>query len=387
MSVSPGNRRRNARRLQNDSCGPTPAKTIGVITTSFPRFAGDAAGGFVAGHVAAMRAAGHTVEVIAAGDDQTPHCEGPAHRIPSRLFYRGGAPDALEAGHSLGSAAWFAARLCARVVRCAHRWDLIVAHWLAPSALAAIPTQVPLLAIAHGGDIHTLARLRLLGLTLAVLRARRAKLAFVNAELIALARRHGKVNDGDAIVQPMGIDMEHFASLKRLPTARPTVLVLARLVPLKGVDVAIAAMRWLRRDVDLVIAGDGPERARLVRAAGYSDRISLVGALDTPDRDRWLARASVVVVPSRVLSNGRTEGTPVVALEALATGVPVVASAVGGLRNLPGIIRVPADDPAALAAGIDEALEAPALSAQLRAAAASFAWPAVEMRLMAHAAA
>jgi len=220
-----------------------------------------------------------------------------------------------------------------------------------------------------------------------VLRARRAKLAFVNAELIALARRHGKVNDGDAIVQPMGIDMEHFASLKRLPTARPTVLVLARLVPLKGVDVAIAAMRWLRRDVDLVIAGDGPERARLVRAAGYSDRISLVGALDTPDRDRWLARASVVVVPSRVLSNGRTEGTPVVALEALATGVPVVASAVGGLRNLPGIIRVPADDPAALAAGIDEALEAPALSAQLRAAAASFAWPAVEMRLMAHAAA
>ncbi len=364
------------------------AQKVGVVTTSFPRFAGDAAGNFVAGHVTAMRAAGHTVDVIAAGDGRTNNHANPAlHRIPSRLFYRGGAPDALEAGNSIGAAVSFAARLCARVVRCSHRWDLIVAHWLAPSALAAVPTRARMLAIAHGGDIHTLARLHLLGPTLALLRARRAKLAFVSADLLALARCHGRVNERDAIIQPMGVDVEHFRALPRRPTARPTVVVLARLVPLKGVDTAIEAMRRVRHDAALVIAGDGPEQATLARAAAGNDRIAFVGAVDAAERDRWLSRASVVVVPSRILPSGRTEGTPLVALEALAAGVPVVASKVGGLQHVAGTIAVPPNDPVALAAAIDRAIEMPCPPHQLRAAAAPYAWHSVAMRLMAHASA
>ena len=61
--------------------------TVGVVTTSYPRFEGDAAGNFVAGHVAG-RAGGHEVNVIAAD-----------HGIaaPPGIFYRGGAPEAIEA--------------------------------------------------------------------------------------------------------------------------------------------------------------------------------------------------------------------------------------------------------------------------------------------------
>src|ERR1700733_8703808 len=122
---------------------------IGVVTTSYPRFAGDARGSFVAAHVAAMRALGHTVDVIAAGNDAG---GDRVTRIASSLFEGAGAPDELERGGSRLAAVAFTARLTAAVARRAREWDLIVAHWLAPSAIAALPSRVPLLAIGHGGD-------------------------------------------------------------------------------------------------------------------------------------------------------------------------------------------------------------------------------------------
>jgi glycosyltransferase involved in cell wall biosynthesis len=132
-----------------------------------------------------------------------------------------------------------------------------------------------------------------------------------------------------------------------------------------------------------VIAGDGPERDMLAR--DMPPHQPLLGAVDTSHRDRLLREASVVVVPSRVLANGRSEGTPTVALEALATGVPVVASAVGGLRGLAAATLVPPDDPAALAASIDRVLATPPAADQLRASVAELGWSEVAATLLAHA--
>lgn len=318
---------------------------IGVITTSYPRYPGDPAGNFVAAHVASLRALGHTVEVIAAGAEEP-------------LFYRGGAPELLERGgvRTLAGALAFSAKLTARVVRRAHAWDLAIAHWLAPSALAALPSRVPLLAIGHGGDVHTLARLHLLQPVLALLRLRGARIAFVSEDLRKLA----KVTD--AIVQPMGVDLEHFATIASSPTTPPTLAVIARPVPIKGIDVARAAMPYVTTPAQLVIASD----------------------VTTTERDALLARTSIVLIPSRILANGRTEGTPLVALEALAAGIPVIASRVGGLRELP-VTLVPPDDPRALAVAIDRVLENAPSPADLRAGVASRGWTRVTERLLAHA--
>ncbi|NVB84789.1 MAG: glycosyltransferase family 4 protein [Kofleriaceae bacterium] len=347
---------------------------IGVVTTSYPRHDGDAAGNFVAAHVGAMRALGHEVTVIAA-----------AHELPGTLLAGAGGPDELERRglRGLVEAAQTTARLTALVTRRARDCDLLVAHWLAPSAIAALPSRVPVLAIAHGGDVHTLRRLHLLGPVLRLLRARGVRIAFVSPELRDIAVAAAPVPD--AIVQPMGLDVAHFAALGRAP--KQEILVAARLVPIKGVDVAIAALAHVPT-ARLVIAGDGPERASLeglARRLRLADRVTFAGTVDARRRDQLLREAAVVVVPSRVLANGRTEGTPMIALEALATGVPVVASAVGGLASLHGAVRVRPDDPRALSTAVDRILTLPPPAQELRSSVRHLAWTHVAAHLLAHA--
>ncbi len=347
---------------------------IGVVTASYPRVAGEHAGNFVAAHVDAMRAAGHDVDVIG------------AHTIASELFYRAGAPDALERGglRTYLAAARFSVELTREVARRSSSWDLVIAHWLVPSALAAMlaaPRRTPILAIAHGGDVHTLRRLRLLAPALYLLRARGVKLAFVSRELREIARSAAPRLSAwldEALVQPMGIDVARFASLPRAARGGPRrVAVVGRLVPVKGIDVAIRALAHVTTtDVELVIAGDGPERATLEALArsqlangGTPRRVTFLGAVDSRTRDQLLSEAACVVVPSRTLANGRSEGTPLIAIEALAAGVPVIATDVGGLHDLPELVHlhrdagvlslVPAEDPRALAAAIDRSLASP----------------------------
>ncbi|HEY4243456.1 MAG TPA: glycosyltransferase family 4 protein [Kofleriaceae bacterium] len=371
---------------------------VGVVTTSYPRFAGDPAGSFVGAHVAAMRAMGLDVDVIAAADRSADRAadraadatSGDARvwRVPARdgLFYRGGAPDAIERSpaRSLAAAAAFTARFTRELRARSGAWDAIVAHWWAPSALAAIAarplSRVPLVAIAHGGDVYTLARLGLLAPALHLLRARRARLVFVSAALRAVARAAAPALDrwlDDALVQPMGIDVAHFAGIARAPEAPPIVLVAARCVPIKGIDVAIEAMRGVPH-ARLVVAGDGPERAQLAtRGVG-----ELLGEVTAQRRDELLARASLVAIPSRVVGT-RTEGMPLIALEALAARVPVVASRVGGLAELgDAVALVPPDDPAALARAIERVLANPPPPEQLAAAVAHLDWRAIAPRLL-----
>lgn len=345
---------------------------IGVITTSYPRFEGDHAGNFVGAHVRALHELGHEVEVIAAGElpgvarspERLP--QDGVTRVPSELFYSGGAPDSLErlGRQAAPAAAAFTARLTAAVARRAYGsavrargWDGCIAHWFAPSALAAlaaVPPNVPLLAIAHGGDVHTLRRMRMLGPVLRALKLRGAKLAVVSDELRALCAPHM-----EAIVQPMGIDIAHFAGLGRAPTTPPTIAFIGRWTPIKGVNVLLSAMRLVTRSARVVIAGPDSALATVQpRPDPPQHRYEIRGAVTASERDQILREASVLVIPSLILENGRTEGTPVVALEALAAGVPVVASAVGGLVDLP-VTLVPPEDPRALAAAIERVLAEP----------------------------
>jgi glycosyltransferase involved in cell wall biosynthesis len=345
---------------------------VGLVTTSYPRFDGDPAGSFVAEHARYLEAQGHTVEVIAAGE------RGAEIRIPGGgLFYAGGGPEALErGGGAWRDAALFTARMMSAVARRARRWDAIASHWLVPSALAAIlaAPRTPLLAIAHSGDVHTLRRVGALG-AFSVLAARpKLRLSFVSRQLrdlfLAAAPRPLRARlAARAQICPMGIEVARFRAAPRTANTTPIVLFLGRLVPVKGATVAAAAARLWRAPARLVIAGAGPDEPalRAAAAAAPAGRIELVGEVHGPARDRLLAAADLVVIPS-VLVGGRSEGMPMAALEAMAAGAAVVASAVGGLADIPVIAHVPPADPGALAAAVDHLLASPTVrSAQLAA--------------------
>ncbi|HUA75328.1 MAG TPA: glycosyltransferase family 4 protein [Solirubrobacteraceae bacterium] len=128
-------------------------------------------------------------------------------------------------------------------------------------------------------------------------------------------------------------------------------LVVSRLAPEKGVDVAIEACQ--RAGVTLIVAGDGPERERLEAQAAQAHGVAgasvrFAGHVDDEELARLRARASIALVPSR---SAETFG--LAAAEAMSAGVPVLASAVGAMPEL--VERealVPPGDPAALAAAI-----------------------------------
>jgi glycosyltransferase involved in cell wall biosynthesis len=111
-------------------------------------------------------------------------------------------------------------------------------------------------------------------------------------------------------------------------------LFLGRLVEIKGVDLILTAMSGMA-NVRLVIAGDGEKRRELeARARELSVTATFAGRVAARQRESLFAACDVVVVPSRVLAGGRTEGTPVVCLEAMAAGRVVIAARTGGLEDV-----------------------------------------------------
>jgi glycogen(starch) synthase len=119
-----------------------------------------------------------------------------------------------------------------------------------------------------------------------------------------------------------------------LPFEPPCILCLGRLVPEKGVDVALRVLANVRLRVPgvrLVVAGDGGERSRLEREArelGLGEEVRFVGAVAPEDVPAVINRATLVLMPSR------REGLPLVAIEAALMGRPVVATAVSGLAEV-----------------------------------------------------
>ena len=318
---------------------------VAVLTTSYPRYPGDAAGRFVADAVEHVRRRGVDVEVV--GPEQFRHFG---------IAYGDGVVGNLRRRPWL---AFFAPALLTSFVRAARRADadLLHAHWI-PAGWVAARTGKPYVVQVWGTDVELLRRVPRFARS--VLRGARLVIAASSA-LADAARRLGAQ---DVRVIPSGIDIPAEVGEEAQPAE---VLYAGRLSEEKGVLELVAAAG----DLNLVVAGDGPLRRRVPQARGF---------LPNDELQHLYARAAVVACPSR------REGFGVACLEAMAHGRPVVASAVGGLKDLvvdgeTGLL-VPPRDPQALRAALERLLADRDLRRRLGAAGRErarerFSWDAV----------
>lgn len=309
-----------------------------VLTTSFPRHAGDPAGSFVADAVDGLRRAG--VEVVVVSPAQFRHFG---------IAYGDGIVNNLRrAPWKLLLLPAFFVSFAAAARRAGRDVEVVHAHWL-PSLIPALAVRRPVVVQLWGSDAALARRFPRLFRRL----LRRAD-AVVCAST-ALAEDARALGAPDPHVIPAGV---RIPARVVEPDEPPHILYLGRLSEEKGVrELAEAA-----RDLPLVVVGDGPLRTLFPEAHGF---------VPPGEVGDWLDRAAIVVVPSR------REGYGMVAREAMAHGRAVVATDVGGLRDAieDGVTGqlVPPDDPLALRAALERVLGDWELRNRLGAGARAFA--------------
>ena len=330
---------------------------------------------------AELRAHGHRTTILAPGSRPS---EDAGVRIvgrPVRVPYRG-----TVAPISFSPGSW-------RRIRSAMRSfdpDVIHAHEpLTPSTsmLAVLAASAPVVATFHA----SLDRSRLMELAAPALRQVSGRIDAAVAVSDAAASFLRRVVRVPLEIVPNGVDVRAFAHPGRpvegLP-AGPKILWVNRLDPQKGFEIMLRAFEQLASEVGeahLLVAGDGRDRV-LLRSlpADLRTRILRLGTVPHGELPRYHAAADVFVSPA----TGQ-ESFGIVLVEAMAAGVPVVASDIAGYREvvrdgIDGLLVSPGD-PNALAAAIRRVLSEPELAATLRAAgrsrAEAFSWQAVAPRL------
>lgn len=275
------------------------------------------------------------------------------------------------------------AGLLGRAAGPTRRADVIYGHYLFPTGAIAATwgrmLHVPWVLTAHGRDVANLSRRPVRAASAAGLAHAAGVIAV--SEWLAGELRGSGLTLPEVTVANMGVDMARFApgdraeARARLGVAPggPLVLAVGGLTTRKNPLVLLQAFARVRAalpDARLAFVGDGPLRGAVeagVHRLGLGASVTLTGALPHDDVAGWMAACDVLALPSL------TEPLGVVALEALASGRPVVATRIGGTAE---VVPVPAAgalvdpaDPADVAGALLRVLGDPPTPAACRAAA------------------
>ena len=323
-----------------------------ILTSSFPSSPGDETCGYVRDFARAL-AKDFCVEVLAPPDERASEWSNDVFKLKRS---RSVVPFEFNSFQSSGdlnqlsnAGIWLKLRAVPSLVHflgtalmLSLKADVVCSHWLIPSGFAgALICRIfgkPHIAIEHSGALHFLLRTRTGRLI--------ARFIVSNSERVVVVSRDlerklisicpGARNKIEVI--PMGFKQQSANDHKFVPAQSDsesrTILFIGRLTEIKGLDFLLTAMKVMK-DVRLIVAGDGDARPALERLARkLSVSATFLGQVGTREKARLLSSCDAVVIPSRVLADGRTEGTPVVCLEALAAGCIVVAAKAGGIADV-----------------------------------------------------
>ncbi|HEX2222982.1 MAG TPA: glycosyltransferase [Thermoanaerobaculia bacterium] len=332
------------------------------LTQTYPRFPGDTAGPFIRDLALGLVRAGDRVTVLA------PHAEGLAAAWDDEgvevvtFRYAPAKREVLGYGRSLeadervkGGAAVAAplyvlgARRALRRQLRRHRFDLVHAHWIVPNGVVAglVSKRAPLAIGLHGSDVFLAEKP---GVRFFARRAlgKARLLTGCSPELVERVRALGASGGFPAErsrVIPYGVDVAAFSpdpsrrAIWReklgIPAGARLLLGVGRMATKKGFQILLQALPGLlaaQPDLHVVLAGGGDRRDEFAAAASrWAGRVHLPGAVlrDTlPDLYR---AADLFTLPAVHDPKGNVDGLPNVILEAMASGLPVVASGISGI--------------------------------------------------------
>jgi phosphatidylinositol alpha-mannosyltransferase len=328
----------------------------------------------------ALRARGHETLVLAPGRTRAAEAVVRIVGRPIRVPYGG-----KVAPICFSRASW------RRIQRLVDVFEPDVVHAHEPfspstSMLTVLASSAPAVATFHA--FHD--RSRLLEMAAPLLRSVARKVGAWIAVSEAAAEFAAPVVDADIEIVPNGIDVERWSRAEPaddLPNGR-RLLWAGRLDPQKGFRIAVSAFARLANELDdlvFVVAGDGRDRDALdVLPPAVRARVLMLGAVPNVGLPRYHAACDVFVAPA----TGH-ESFGVVLVEALAAGLPVVATDIPGYREVirdgvDGLLVPPGDDEA-VASAIARVVREPNLAAKLSSAgrerARRFAWDVVSPRI------
>jgi len=226
--------------------------------------------------------------------------------------------------------------------------DLVHGHWSIPQGLTGLFVRklfgVPFVISLHGSDVH--------GLDFPLLRALNKKVILdsdaCTANSRATAARAQRISGrSDIRIIPMGVDIDFFAKSigrgsNRNHKGRKDKIILyaGRLIDVKGIEYLVKAFPAVlekQANAKLLVVGSGPCKGDLVSLSErlhLHDKVVFQDAVSQEELVRHYSVADVFVLPSVTTDEGETEGLGVVLLEAMACGVPVIGSAVGGITDI-----------------------------------------------------
>ncbi|MBN8890111.1 MAG: glycosyltransferase [Rhodospirillales bacterium] len=276
-----------------------------------------------------------------------------------------------------------ARRALGRLVAQGFEFDAIDAHYLYPDGVAAVwlgrAFGKPVVVTVRGSDVTELPDYAvpraLIRRAIAGADALISVSGGLKDALVALGAPPEKVT-----VLRNGVETDVFrptdrdATRARLGLARPTLISVGGLIPRKGHHLTIAAMHLLP-EYDLLIVGEGPERARLealAAAAGVAGRVRLLGPRPHGELPAFYGAADAMVLASS------REGWANVLLESMACGTPVVASNIPGnpevVRARAGGVIIGENTAEGIAAGVRDLFADMPARAATRAYAEPFSW-------------
>ena len=388
------------------------------LTQTYPRFSDDTSGPFIRDLAKGLVALGDRVTVL------TPHAEGVRESwdedgVEARSFRYApekwellGYSRSLSADEKIRLGAGFvtplylaAARRALRKLLRSRPFDLLHAHWVVPNALVAAPLaqQVPMAVGLHGSDVF-MAEKPVVSWAVGRALRKASLLTGCSPELVERVCNLGFDTERSHVI-PYGVDTGTFEPGEDtwwreelgIPSEAPVLLSVGRMVTKKGYHVLLEVLAELlsrHPEAHLVLGGTGDRLEEFRDRAGgmpseSAHRVHFPGVV-MRDALPGLYRASdVFVLPAVHDRKGNVDGLPNVILEAMATGLPVIASGISGIPlaiepEVNGLL-VPEQRPQPLLEAMDRLLADPALRRRMGEAARTKArgeltWSAVAAR-------